>query len=505
MRITLQIHDNVVVAIEKIKGVSDSAIELELPQGSLLFENGLNLKLLRKEAEKVGKSVVFVTIDDLGKSLIQALDAPLPRDFVPKEVALGTATVKQKRKLPSFPKISLKLPALAANYKAIVLTMIGVGIAAGLFYLTLWKVPKARVEILVNSQPLTKSVELKAVKDASTNAEKRIIKGMIAQTVVTEKLSLAATGQKLVGDKAAGKIKIFNKTDAEIKLKEGGEVTYKEHSPDLVYKLTGDVTIAARTEQTPGDPSSPLIPGETTVGVTAADIGDDYNIADDKTLEVSDYKQSELVAQTDGKMAGGSSETVSVVTQEDKTNLSSKLLEQITQGSQKSLDAKLGTGQKRIAGSEIHSVVSEEYSADVGDEIEVIELTQEVGVTALTYFADDLNKLVDELVKGFVPDGFVLSSEQREVGVEVLGNTDSSTLSAAEADLQVTLKTLVVPSINEADLKKELAGKGMPEAQRILGSTRNAKSYEIKFSPNIPFFQRMPQSVENIELVIKKN
>ena len=99
MRITLQIHDNVVVAIEKIKGVSDSAIELELPQGSLLFENGLNLKLLRKEAEKVGKSVVFVTIDDLGKSLIQALDAPLPRDFVPKEVALGTATVKQKRKL----------------------------------------------------------------------------------------------------------------------------------------------------------------------------------------------------------------------------------------------------------------------------------------------------------------------------------------------------------------------------------------------------------------------
>jgi len=86
-----------------------------------------------------------------------------------------------------------------------------------------------------------------------------------------------------------------------------------------------------------------------------------------------------------------------------------------------------------------------------------------------------------------------------------LGNATNTILSSTEADLQVTLKTFIIPNINEDEVKKNLAGKKLSDAQKVLGSLNNIKGYDLHVSPNIPFFDSVPKNVNQIEIVINKN
>ena len=115
-----------------------------------------------------------------------------------------------------------------------------------------------------------------------------------------------------------------------------------------------------------------------------------------------------------------------------------------------------------------------------------------------------MDDLLDQLVQDLIPEGYVLSDEDREVKTEALGNSTSSILNSKEADLQVTLKTYVIPNINVEDLKKQLLNKKPEEAQKVLGSIRNIKTYELKISPSIPLFKKVPSDTSQIIIDIEK-
>ena len=149
-------------------------------------------------------------------------------------------------------------------------------------------------------------------------------------------------------------------------------------------------------------------------------------------------------------------------------------------------------------------MVKEEFNAKLDDEVEELELTQTVSFQGLAYNKQDLNAILDDLLKGFVPQGFELSTEERETNVEILGNTDANVLSVSQADLQVTIKAYVIPEVNEDELKQKLLGVSFSNAEQILGSVRNIKTYEIKMTPNIPFLSRLPKNVENISLTVER-
>jgi hypothetical protein len=150
-------------------------------------------------------------------------------------------------------------------------------------------------------------------------------------------------------------------------------------------------------------------------------------------------------------------------------------------------------------------VSSENFDAKAGDEKDKLSLTQTVTITGLAYSTDELNKVLDGLVKNFVPEGYTMSSKSREISVEVLGNSDTTILSPIEADLQVTLKTFVLPDIQTDKLKDELLGKKLSDAEVILGKVRNIKTYEINISNSIPFLKRVPRKAENVKIEIVTN
>jgi len=81
----------------------------------------------------------------------------------------------------------------------------------------------------------------------------------------------------------------------------------------------------------------------------------------DKTLKISGYDKEELLAKTKTKIAGGKSEEVKVVAEEDKTALSGELTPLITKKVEESIKSKIGSSQKLVEGSIKIASVSEKF------------------------------------------------------------------------------------------------------------------------------------------------
>lgn len=502
-KIELEIHDDLISALNKIKDINDEGIELEIPEGSVIFDNILNLKLLEKEAEQIGKTIHFKTFDEAGLNLISFLDEESATtgimDDGPYEEN-STVETSQKSRLPkiAIPKvhIPLKIPNIKLS-KPVLIGIAAVAILAGVYFFGA-NSPEANVKIIMNPEPLTKSISLKVKKDAATSAESKILKGISVEAETTQTMEAETTGEKLVGEKAEGKVKIYNFTSADKTLKKGTELSYD----DFKFTLDGEVTIPAQTV----DPVTLVATrGEAEGDVTATEIGEDYNISKDKSLSVKGYKTNEVAATSTSGFTGGESKTVKVVAATDLTGLSSKALTANQEQGQTALAAKVGSGQKYINGSGKSVVVTENFDAKENDEKDKVTIIQTIKTTGLVYPTQDIENVLDDLVKGFVPEGFTTSTEDRTVNVEVLGNSDVSVLNSEEADLQVTLKTFVVPDIDKDKLKEELAGKSISEAEKVLGSIRNIKTYELNLVHAIPLFQRMPGKADKINVDFQIN
>ncbi len=508
-KITLELHDDVVEAINKLKNVTDSGAELELPVGSVLFDNILNLRLLEKEAERYGKTLHFNTTDPTGLALLAVLSEDISeKDFLAKEfdpqMQNSFATTPQLKKTRRLRVPRLGSGALGKGKKKW-LILGGVVIALLIFGGTsaaLGKTHTAEVKLSVNSQPLTKSVAVKVVKDGETNADAKTLKGHAVTSTVTTVEKAETTGEKEIGEFASGEIRIFNKTTTEKEFEKGEVLNYSENDLDLQFELDEDVTVPAATEAKEDEGVPVITAGEASANIVALQIGEDSNLDKDTDLVFDDYDEDDFTAQVKEDLSGGKTDTIKVVTQEDLDALVLAATTKTTENASK--DMQPGAGKKLIEGSTTTTISSEEFDKEVDDEAEEVILTQSATASGLAYATSDLDTILDNLLEDFIPEGYVLSAQDKEIEVEILGNADTTVLNDTEADLQVTIKTFVIPDINEDELKQNLVGKSLTDAQNMLSEIRNITTYELHMSPNIPLLQKLPRNPDKIMIEIER-
>jgi hypothetical protein len=511
-KLSLEIHDDVISALKKIKEIDGTSVEVEIPDGAVLLDNVINLKLLEKKAADFNKSLHFHTTDVVGKTVISLLDDDREEmeGMLTKHVSMDELeeveditpnTSRFRLPLPSF-----HLPSFKYILPIVLLLVIGGGV---MFYLTA-KAPQAYASIVVNSQPLAKSIPIKVVLDETTSVDGKILKGIKYEVTVTEENTIDTTGEVEEGKKASGEIKITNKTLDDVKLKKGSKLTVDNDDDDLEFVTLAEVTVPAKVEN-PKDPLKPELQtytlGEKKVDVEASVIGSVYNIDEDESLRVSGYKESELSAKAEEDFKGGSSEKIKVVAEEDIELVTKDLAPKLIEKSEKLLKEKQTTSSRFISGALKTEIQKSELSAKVGEKADKLTVKQSSISSGLFYSKAELDALVDNLVDQFIPEGYKLSSKGREVNVEVLGESDNSVLSLEEADLQITLKTYVIPDINPEGLKQELAGKSLNDAKKVLGGVRNIMSYDLRLDKSIPipFFQKIPSDVDSITLEVELN
>jgi hypothetical protein len=411
----------------------------------------------------------------------------------------------------SMPKLRLALPVIKLKKGKILLVLIillgFLGLVGYVGYQYVSAMPEAKIKIIVNSQPLTRSIEIKVKDGSQTSAEEKILIGATVEVSLDDEVTLETTGEKIVGEKAKGEITIFNKTDEEKEFKEGTDIIYEDDDGDeYVYELTDDVTVPPREEtpgENPGDPGT-FVNGSAEVDVEATEIGKDYNIDEGEDLEVEDQDDDDFVAEVYKDIDGGKEETIKIVAQEDIDGVKQSLFENSEEKVLRALDEKISGGQKLISGSDAISVVKETFSHKLEDETDELTLSQTLSAKGLVYNPDDLDSLIEILMEEFIPEGFVLSTKERVLNVEILGNTETTILSPSEADLQITLKTFVVTDISEDGVRNDLRGKSLGDAQKYLGSIRNVKTYELELDPRIPLFDNIPEEDSRIIITLER-
>jgi len=502
-KIELEIFDDLIVTLNKIRAVNDSGIELHIPEGSPILDNIVSLKLLKKETENMQKILHFVTKDTAGLELLSQLQEEQTDTLVEQEVdkihessAIEPNSKKTVFKFPTikFPKLSVRFPVIA-----LVLLVSGAALFAGGWYL--YNLPKAEVTIVVSSESLSKGLPVKVKDGVSTSAEQKTLRGYIFKSTLTETKEMETTGEKTVGKSAKGKIKIFNKTTEEKTFKKGQTVTYEDDDEnDFTFTTDEEVTVSARVDNIDGTITS----GEKEISVTASNIGENYNIKSGETLSIKDQKSADFSAVSVENFTGGKSEKVKVVAQADLTKLSSDVTAVLKQKALEDLKFKLGLTQKIIEGTIQTKVVEETFNHKVNDETEKVILTQNVEASALVYSSVDMDELLDSLLESFVPSGYVLSSKDKVVNIEVLGNSATTVLKENEADVQLTIKTYIVADITESGIKDSIKGKGLEEAKKVLDEVRNVNSYALNLNPSIPLLSFIPKDTNRITVDIKR-
>lgn len=391
---------------------------------------------------------------------------------------------------PSFP--SLPFPrgiGLTAIFVIVILTLLGAGTVAAAR-----RLPRATARITFEGQQL--SERLTMTVDPSIQSIDLSTNSLPADKVTISKSgerSKDTTGKKIIGDKAKGEVKIFNKTNATKKFAAGTIIIGPSGKQ---FVLDEDVTVASQSAQSTSGGMT-ITYGTATGKATAATFGSEYNLDANTEFTVATLSPSAFNAVNDAPFTGGTKNEIQAVSKKDKSDLRDALLTALKQDAAGEIESQAG-GKKVFPETIIALPTEEKYSAQTGDEATTLKLSLTADVTALAVQDADYQNLLSSLLQDKLPDGFAISS----------GNINTSIENVKTSDDKVTFDAVVtaslVPRISESDIVDRIAGKRPIVAANAVKSLPHFKRIELSFSPVLPsIIQWIPSSKNHISVDIR--
>lgn len=350
----------------------------------------------------------------------------------------------------------------------------------------------ATINVYVGMLPFEQQLTF-TVDPASTSGslEGLVVSGKRLVMEKTGSKTIATTGTKLVGDRAKGKVTIFNRTD-ETKTLPAGTVI---KSNAIRFTLDTATTIASASSKENADYSVTTEPSKAEVNVTAVEIGEQYNLAKDTQFSVANYTSDNFIAVATNSLTGGSSRKVAAVSKEDNDSLNKTLIQELqSQLNAESLTAS-ESGMRQISIGE-PTITSQKYSGEKGDEASELTLEMSISQTLYQYNVNEVSLLAQQQALNALPENVQLRQDVTTVNIlnTVLGNNNQASVSA-----QVVLQ--YIPRVETNDYLKQLAGVAIPKINDVLKTIPNYERYTIESSRGL-VFGLLPQSSNHIILHI---
>jgi len=303
--------------------------------------------------------------------------------------------------------------------------------------------------------------------------------------------SKPTTGEKLIGEKAKGKVTIFNRT-AEAKTFEAGTVLIGPG--ELKFSLDEEVRVASKT---PDLVSGVDRWGESEGSITAEEFGAEYNLAANSIFSVADLSSNDVLAKNKEPLSGGTSRQIRVVSQEDKSNLKTELLDELTARVKKELKNESSQGEI-LEESLSLEVIDENYSADVDDEEDSLSLNLKVKAEVVELSQEKLASLAKTILEKKATEDFVLNIDSIKIKLEV-NQAEDQIISGV-----LNLKGKAYPRVDEDEIAKKVAAKSKRKAKQLIRSYPRIYRYQIVQTPSIfKLFPLLPPKTENIKIEIK--
>ncbi len=411
-------------------------------------------------------------------------------NLIPREIEQMVETVEDQLHLSKSTKKSvLKKVHLLKNFKTLSIFAVAVLVISclvGAYIL----VPKARIKVFVEPKILEKSTEVTAdPKQREIDEVAKIIPAEIVETEVSGSDKESATGKREIGDPAKGVVKIYNATANKVTIPAGTTLT---SDSGIKFELDKAVDIASKSASA-ADP--PTESGST--GATAKSVGPDGNISSGSELKVGSFGKSEVVAKSEGNFSGGTSQTVTVVSDADQKRLLAKLTSALRQQAQQKLQEKL-LDKKIIEEGLSETVVKKSFSKNINDQAGEFTLNLTATYKGTAFDESDLKTFVSKLITTEVPSGFMLNIADTET---------QSDISKLEKDGRIIFsakfRAKLVPSVDSEKVKDLIKGKTPTQALEEIKKIEHVLGGEIEWSPSLPeFLQRLPFLTQNIQVEV---
>jgi hypothetical protein len=341
-----------------------------------------------------------------------------------------------------------------------------------------WYLPKAEVVLVVapkysqGSASLLMALGVNEVKSEEGLAPAH-------QVTVTESDSGSAetTGEEMVGEKAEGKVMIYNRTEIEKTFEKGTVLSSTEGG--LKFLLDEEITVEPASIEVDEHYNQTITPSKKEAVALAETIGADYNFSSGQEFSIASFIKDDFVARNEESFIGGSSHKAKVVAEEDRQNLKETVLESLTGKGAERITKQLSAGEKLINESLNFKVAEEKFSHEAGEETERLSLTLTADLTGLAYWDKDLNQLMEELVAREVPQGFVMG-EEKQVDFEFIEEQEEGFL------FDLNFSCSLYPDINEDEIKRKIAGRKTSVVEDYLYLLPSVNDFRIEVSSPLP-------------------
>jgi len=352
------------------------------------------------------------------------------------------------------------------------------------------------VKVTANERILQKNLEI--ILDpqlAESDFTKNLLKVSLEEKEIKGEDTLSTTGISLVGDKAQGKVKLFNKTFTDKTFSANTIFKYE----DIAFVLNEEVTVPAAVSEEEDDGQN-IDYGSVEVALTAQDIGAEGNIGKDSKLAVADFSENTYSATAIEDFSGGSSREIRVVSQKDLDNLQNQLKENLYAIAVKEFKEESKDGVYYVPTGESR-IVDFAYDHEEGDEVETLSLTMTLAVEAVKYSSSDLKQLAEEVLLLDLPENYEFVDEEPSLlSDEPQLMTDGSNRLVLDAELSAKAKA----KINQEALNDLVLGKSLEEAKNNLEEQETIDRAEIILQPAFMgrVLQKLPKDSSRFNFII---
>lgn len=388
-----------------------------------------------------------------------------------------------------FPKMNFRFLRL----KGIAILILLLIVLGGIIVSTVYLYPKAEIKLIAQPEVVDQKMDISLnTAIVSADLDNKEIPGKVYSAEVSGEKTRETTGKKTIGDKAAGKITIYNKTSSSKTFVKGTVIT---GSSSLKFTLDEEVKAASAS-----DTGTSLEYGKVDANVTAAKIGPDGNLKKDSDFQIDDYPTSSYLGRNDNDFSGGTEREIDVVSQDDQDGLLKDLTDELRSDAKGKLQLEV-TGDERLLDESIkENIVDKTFDKDVGDESDNLSLSLTIEFSATVYKQSDLDKFLEQYISGQMPKDFVFDKDKSYFNV-----TETDVAEDGSVSFKADYHAYLVPTIDLNEFKKEIAGKSISffEGKAKELEDKSIIGYEINYSRRFPLIgNRLPLLSQNIEVKI---
>lgn len=353
------------------------------------------------------------------------------------------------------------------------LWLILVVIFLGFFY-AYYFLPKAEVDIYFEPQTVSKDVSFTVAASATSSAGTTI--GAAKATYEAAKTSEAnTTGTITVGDKATGKVTVYNRTISAKTLPKNTVL----QAENLKFLLNEEIKLASASTKENPDFSITLEPAKADTSATAAQIGTAYNVSANTKFTVANFGSDSVIASAVSAFSGGSSQEVAAVSKSDQVTLQAQAEADLTQSMTTDLVEK-STLETKIVTVGKPRVKSAVFSAKVGEPEDKLTLDLEMTQDYYQFKLNDVLTLINQS-QSDIPAGMVLAPHLTNIQIK-----DITPGEAGNVTVNATLTNVYTPDINPEDITPHLRGRPPKLTETYLHTLPRYQSMVVRLHRGLP-------------------